>query len=106
MGVSYGEVLAEDFDVVNRLTCIVVNMLLDRQDRFILICIFEFFWQFAHNEVLIFVLEVEKLEFKVNVGVWTALIILFLSIALLLVDYTLWHLAFGHALFIHFLEQF
>ena len=105
MGVSDREVLAQNFNIIDWLSGVIVNVLFNCQNSFVFICIFEFLGQLGHYQVGVLIGKVEQFELKINVRRWPIFLSLLLSIFLLFIDDTLGHFTLGHSLFIHFLEE-
>lgn len=119
MRVGHRKVLAQYLNIVNRLRRIVVNVLLDRQDRLVLVRVLQLLRQFGHLQVRVLVLEGEELEFEVNftlasgvlgigvLGVGSGGGFGLLGFQLVLpVDRGLRHFTFGDTFFVHFVQEF
>jgi len=64
-----GEVLAQDLDIVDRLLQVVVDVLFDGQDSFLLVRVLELLRQLIHSQVLVFIVKWHQFELKVYVVV-------------------------------------
>ena len=66
MAVSHGEVLAEDFNVLDGFIEIVMNVLLDYQDGLVTVRVLELLGQFVHSQVVVFIGEGHKFELEID----------------------------------------
>lgn len=102
--VCHWEVLAQDLNVVDRFTRVVVDVLLYRQNCFVFVRVLQFLRQRGHHEVGVFVLEVQQLELEVNVGAGLFCVFALLVFFAAAVELALGHFTFGHSLLVHLLE--
>jgi hypothetical protein len=69
MRVSDGEILAQEFDIVNRLLQVVVDVLFHCEYSLVLVSELELLRKFGHPQMHIIIREGEQLELKVDLAV-------------------------------------